>query len=134
MPGTFILMDRKGQHQALIHLEACDGMKSLGVYIAVDGNEREQENYLREKAKEFREQVRSSQCSPDTATYTYNSCFLKSIEYSIVVTNFDKKKWNGITASALESSLNKSAMARKFQRDVLYGPALYKGLYINYPY
>ena len=66
-------------------------MKSLRIYIAVDGNEKEQEKYLRKLAKEFGE-IRSSQCTADIATYTYNLCFLKSIEYSMAVTNFDEKK------------------------------------------
>ena len=52
----------------------------------------------------------------------------------MAVTNFDEKKCNEIIANALESSLDKSAMARKFPRVVLYGPALYEGLGINHPY
>ena len=60
--------------------------------------------------------------------------FLKSIEYSCIVTNFDSKKWNEILAPALENSLTKSAMARKCSRGVLYGPDLYEGLNIKHPY
>ena len=66
--------------------------------------------------------------------YTYNSCFLKSIEYSMIVTNFDSKKWNEIVAPALECSRNKSAMARKFRRGVLYGLDLYERLNIRHLY
>ena len=66
--------------------------------------------------------------------YTYNLYFLKSNEYSNTVTNFDSKKWNEIITSALKSSLNKSVMVRKFQRGVIYGPDLYKGLDIICPY
>ena len=66
--------------------------------------------------------------------YTYNTCFLKSIEYSCIVTNFDSEQWNKISAPALENSLTKSAMARKFPRGVLYGPDLYEGLNIKHPY
>ena len=65
---------------------------------------------------------------------TCNACFLKSIEYSCIVTNFDSKKWNEILAPALESSLTKNAMARKFPRGVLYGLELYEDLNIKHPY
>ena len=52
----------------------------------------------------------------------------------MIVTNFDSKKWNEIVAPALECSPNKSAMARKFPRGVLYRPDLYEGLNIKHPY
>ena len=53
MPGTFTLMDRKGQHWALVPLEASDGIKSFWVYIVVDGDETEQEKYLRKKPRKL---------------------------------------------------------------------------------
>ena len=37
-------------------------------------------------------------------------------------------------APALESLLNKSAMAKKIPRGVLFGPDLYEGLNIKHPY
>ena len=52
----------------------------------------------------------------------------------MIVTNFDSKKWNEIVAPALECSLNKSAMTRKFPRGFLYWPDLYEGLNIRHPY
>ena len=66
--------------------------------------------------------------------YTYNACFLKSIEYSCIIKNFDSKKWNEILAPVLENSLTKSAMAKIFPRGVLYRPDLYEGLNIKHPY
>ena len=89
---------------------------------------------LTKKTEDFGEKIRSSQCTVDTVMYTYNASFLKSIKYSSIVTNFDSKKWNKIIAPALESSLNKSVMARKFPRGVLYGPNLYEGLNIKHTY
>ena len=52
----------------------------------------------------------------------------------MIVTDFDSKKWNEIVAPALEYSLNKSVMARKFPQGVLYRPDLYEGLNIRHPY
>lgn len=60
--------------------------------------------------------------------YTYNPYFLKGIEYSMSVTNFDKKRGNEVLAPALEDTLNISAMIDKFPQNVLYGPVSYKGL------
>ena len=134
MPGEFTLTDRHGVRHAIDRLEPSVEKETLGILIAPDGNQKELAKCLKEKAKDFGEKIRSSQCTADTAMYTYNSCFMKSIEYSWIVTNFDSRQWNEILAPALERSLNKSAMARKFPRGVLYGPELYEGLNIKHPY
>ena len=85
-------------------------------------------------ARTYAEQIRTSQTTPDTAMYTYKACFLKAIEYSMPVTNFTEEEWNTIMAPALKATLNKSAMATNFPRDVLYGPDLYEGMDIQHPY
>ena len=134
MPGEFTLTDRHGVCHAIDCLKPSVGKETLGVPIAPDSNQKTLGTSLVEKAKDFGEKIRSSQCMADTAMYTYNACFFKSIKYSSIVTNFDSKKWNRIIAPALECSLNKSAMVRKFPRGILYGPELYEGLNIKHPY
>ena len=134
MPAEFTLTDKDGNRHPLVRLEVSEGRKSLGVYIAVDGNEKAQKKYLIEMARTYAEQIRTSQTTPDTAMYTYKACFLKAIEYSMPVTNFTEEEWNTIMAPALKATLNKSAMATNFPRDVLYGPDLYKGMDIQHPY
>ena len=109
------------------------GKGTLGVPIAPDGNQKTLGKSLQKKAEDYRETIRSSQCTANTAMYTYNAYFLKSIEYSCIVINFNSTKWNGILAPALENSLTMSVMAREFPRGVLYGPDLYKGLNIKHP-
>lgn len=106
----------------------------MGVYITIHGNEKTQEGYLKEKTREFDEQIRSSQYNPNTIMYTYNSCFLKRIKYSNIVLNFEGKKWTEIIVLDLEGTLNRSAIAAKFLWNVLYRPTLYKGLDIQHHY
>ena len=89
MPGEFTLTDRNGIRHAFDRLEPSFAKETLGILIAPDGNQKSLALSLREKAEDFGENIRSSQCTADTAMYTYNTCFLKSIEYSCIVTNFD---------------------------------------------
>ena len=126
MPGELTLIDRHGVRHAIDRLEPSVGGKTLRVPIAPDGNQKTLATSLTEKAKDLGEKIRYSQCTADTAMYSYNSCFIKSIECSMIVTNFYSKKWNEIVAPALKCSLDKSAMTRKFPRGVLYGPDLYE--------
>ena len=92
MPAEFTLTDKDGNCHPLVRLEVSEGRKSLGVYIAVDGNEKSQKEYLIGMARTYAEQIHTSQTTPDTAMYTYKPCFLKAIEYSIQVTNFTEKE------------------------------------------
>lgn len=101
-----------------------EGRRPLCIYIVVDGNEKGLEAYLNKKEKVFAEQVRSSQCTPNIAMYTHNIYLIKGMEYSNVVSNFPGKKGNKIVAPVLENSLNKSTIAAKFPREVLYGPVI----------
>ena len=132
MPGEFTPTDRHGIWHVFDRLEPNFGKETLGVPIAPDGNQKTL--VLQEKGKDFGEKIRSNQCTADTAMYTYNAYFLKSVEYSCIVTNFDSKKRNEILAPVLESSLTKSAMAKTFPRGVLYSQNLYEGLNIKHPY
>ena len=92
MPAEFTLTDKDGNRHPLVRLEVSEGKKLLGVYIAVDGNEKAQKECLIGMARTYAEQIRTSQTTPDTAMYTYKACFLKAIEYSMPVTNFTEKE------------------------------------------
>ena len=50
-------MDKDDNWHPLVRLEVLEGRKSLGVYIAVDGNETAQEAYLIKIARKYAEQI-----------------------------------------------------------------------------
>jgi hypothetical protein len=91
----------------------------------MDGNQRAQFLFLKEAAIIFAGQIRSSKCDKNTALYTYNSCFMKSMEYCMTTTYFSETEWNAILAPALKYSLQKPTMTSKSPHPVLYGPDLY---------
>ena len=57
MPIEFTLTDKDGNRHPLVHLEGSESQKSLGVYIAVDGNEKGQESCLIKKTRDYAEQI-----------------------------------------------------------------------------
>ena len=77
MPWEFALTDRYGVHYAIDRLEPSFGKETSGVPIAPDGNQKTLGMSLREKAEDFGEKIRSSQCTAETAMYTYNACFFE---------------------------------------------------------
>ena len=52
---------------------------------------------------------------------------MKSIEYSMVISDFTKKDWNHIPYNAKRRSLQKSRMAQNFPHAILYGPKKFNG-------
>jgi Leu/Phe-tRNA-protein transferase len=103
------LIDKHGNRETLKRLEVWQAQKTLGVFLAMDGNQRAQFLFLKEAAIIFADQIRSSKCVKNTALYTYNSCFMKSMEYCMTTTNFSETEWNAILAPALKYSLQNQA-------------------------
>jgi hypothetical protein len=97
MPGSFTLVDKHSNREILTRLEVWEAQKTLGVFLAMDGNQRAQFLFLREKSKEFANQIRSSKCDKNTALYTYNSCFMKSMEYCMTTTRNPRPYPNALT-------------------------------------
>ena len=46
------------------------------------------------KSRVFASQIRSSTCDENSALYSYQSSFLKSLEYSMEVTRFTEEEWS----------------------------------------
>ena len=73
MPGEFTLTDRHGVCHAIDCLEPSVGKETLGVPIALDGNQKTLGTSLRKKVEDLGEKIRSSQCTAGTIMYTYNA-------------------------------------------------------------
>ena len=75
--------------------------KTLGIFVAMYGNEAVQLQYLREVATLLATQIHTSKCSKKKALYTNNSSFMKTMEYPMSVTCFTEQQWAHIVAPAL---------------------------------
>jgi hypothetical protein len=53
MPGSFTLVDKHGNREIPTRLEVWEAQKTLGVFLAMDGNQKAKFLFLREKSIEF---------------------------------------------------------------------------------
>ena len=90
MSAEFTLTDKDCNRHPLIRLEVLEGRKSLGVYIAVNGNEKTQEAYLIEMAKKYAEQIKPANVLPVWQWTHTIPFFLKAIKELMPITNFSK--------------------------------------------
>lgn len=134
MLGDFYLLDKEHTHHSLKRREVSQATETSGVYVAVDSNLLAQKEALRNKAKLFAEKLYTSQCELNTAIYTYNTCFIKSMEYCMPATNFTKAKWKSIISPAKEVALQKARMSSKFPSELLYGSLQYNAFFFEEPF
>ena len=75
-----------------------------------------------------------SHISKNNAQYTFQSSFMKTLDYPMIATTLTKKEWVSIITPALCATLLKMGMARNFPRQIVYGPKLFQGLGFFHPF
>ena len=108
--------------------------KTQGIFISMDINEKAEKIYLREEATTFAAQTKTRKANKNACLYTYNASFMKTMEYSMAVTQFSEAEWNSIVAPALQISLQKGGMSKHFLLAVFYGPEYYQCFHVMHPY
>ena len=80
MPGEISIKDCNRQRVTLQRHDVSHAEKTLGVYVAMDGNQAAEKEYLLAKSMEFRNQLCCQRVAKNDVLYTYRSSFLKSLE------------------------------------------------------
>jgi hypothetical protein len=77
----------------LKRLEFFEAFKTLGVFLAPDGNFKEEKQRLTDEALEFGERVRTNKMSREEAWHAMKTTILKTLEYPMEATSFNKEEW-----------------------------------------
>ena len=134
-PGDLTLLNKDQTSRTTItRYEVGHAEETLGVFLAMDGNNQRQIEELKKKSKEFGDQVRVSNTTPSAVWYTYSSSFLKSLEYPMSATTISKKEWDQILQPAIQWVLPKIGLARNTPRDMLYSPLATQGFGALHPW
>ena len=97
LPGDISIntVDDEGR-AVLLRYEASVAQKTLGVFLAMDGNNIEETRYLRQKAVDFAECVRTGFLSRQDATYALHRTIMKTLEYPMVASHQHEQASVGI--------------------------------------
>ena len=68
------------KRQKIKQLDVSDAYETLGVFIAADGNHREQLKIMKEQARDWADQLRTSFLSENEAVQALHSTILKKLE------------------------------------------------------
>ena len=64
--------------------------KTLGVFIAMDGNEEAEIEHLKKVSETFCHQLRTAKCAKNASMYTLQYSLMKTFEYPMVATQLDE--------------------------------------------
>ena len=134
MEGSYLLNNQFGHPHNLERLDVSVGRETLGVHIAMDGNQDDQVISLENKSKDYAAKIMASRYNQNTAVYSYNRCFMKSLEYCMPVMSISKAQWTKIVKPGKQRALQKAGISLHFPNQVLYGPTKYGGYNYRNPY
>ena len=93
LPGKFTLTDPSGNRHPLRRFPPSHAVKTLGVYISMDGNEQAEINFLKQECIDFGARMRSASCTKNEALYSFNTSLLPKLEYAMPVTDISESQW-----------------------------------------
>ena len=134
MPGEFTIQNKDGIQAPLKRYEVSHADKTLGVFIAVDGNEEAEIEHLKKLSEKFGHQLRTAKCEKNASMYTLQYSLMKTFKYPMVATQLDKGTWTAILRPTLQAALHKAGMSMNVPRDVLFDPALFQGYQLQHLY
>ena len=120
--------DKDNTVESLKYLSFSESKEMVGVFLAPDGNQKEQWRALNMKAKTWAGKIRASPLDPDAVWVAMTCTIIKGLEYPLAATTLSKRKLDKIMSHVLSSALPRAGFTRKFPRAVLYGPTEFQGM------
>lgn len=117
-PGEIRVHDADNQLRNLDRLAPNEARKTLGVFVAPNGNWRKQIDYLKEKSRVFASQLETNFISRSEAWYAFRFSFLKAIEYLALAIQLSREEWDDVLRPAMSTVLQKVGFPATFPRKI----------------
>jgi hypothetical protein len=127
-PSQINVKDWNGNLQVLERLDIDVARRSLGVYIALNGQWNTQVSMLREKSVEWAGRMKASTLSPYLAMLAYSTRIHKKLSYLLAVTCLTEAQCKIIQSPALGLALTKAKIGRDFPNACVFGQEHHHGL------
>ena len=110
----FTVKDAWNTRQELVQIHPSIAKETLGVFLAPDGNENKQIEYLTQKIKKWEDKIRTNQISKIHAYTALTTTIYKTIEYSLPTSTITKENWKKIMAPLNKCGLQINGICSKF--------------------
>ena len=135
-PGEVTMRLPDSQERVTLRrLEPDEASKTLGIHIAMDGNQEAQTQYLKDKGIEFSDAYRcATGIEKNDAWEGWLSTIMATFRYPAIATTMTESQWDEVMKPVSVVGLNKSGISRNFPRSVLFGPDLFQGMGVIHPF
>ncbi len=103
--------------------DVSEAHKTLGVWLAPNGDDSAQADYLRSKAATTAHLIISSNFTKSDTFLAYHCCWIPSICYSLGTSAMDSKTLKSVQGPATSVFLQKMGFNKHFPRAVAFGPS-----------
>jgi hypothetical protein len=134
LPGQLWATNHDGQRMTLKRIGPSQGGITLGVVIAMDGNQRNAKLHLLDAAGEYADQLRSGLIRTKDAWYSFTTRFLKTLEYPMEAVSLSLADWDDVVQLVMGILLQKCGFASTFPRKLVWTSLKYQGLGAPHPF
>ena len=127
-PASLQVKDMHGVMQTIQRYPTNHAERTLGIYLAPDGNEKRQEQVLYEKSVAWANKLKGSHLPKHLATTAYLTTIDKTFSYPLVATCLTFKQCQHIQSPAMTAALQLSSIGKDLPVVARTGPVKYQGL------
>jgi len=132
--GTVTARNPKGEREPLQRVPPNKALRTLGVRLAPDGNNKAEAEYLTERSHHFADLIRAGSLPRPLVWLAMTTTIFKTIEYPLPATTFTETECHAIIRPILMAGLPASGIARTFPRALVHGPVRFQGLGLPDPW
>ena len=120
--------------ERLERLEPHSAKETLGIFVAMDGNSKDEINHLLTKTRQMAEYLRTANITKTETWYTFTAAFMKTLEYPMEAICLTREQWEKVMSPLLSIVLQKSGITQVFPRTMIYSSTKYHGLGVLHPW
>ena len=120
-PGD-ITLEANNEHVQITRKDPHEACKELGIFIAPDGNMKQQFEYCLGKAKTMKTTIAASALTRNEADIFHHSRYMGWTRYFLPIATFFMKECNAIQSQVNMALLPKVGFNRHMPHAVIYGP------------
>jgi hypothetical protein len=127
-PAHILIPDENRTQQRIKSCETSDGRKTLGAFLAPDGNNNAQLTYMNNATDKWTRRIQRSFISRFSANISVRTTIMKTLVYPTAAITISEKECNKLMTKIKNAALPKMGINRKVGLKYLYGPSRYQGI------
>jgi hypothetical protein len=128
LPGVLTLKDHARTTTELTRLEVHEARETLGLWIAMDGNQRSQVYAIKKKIDSWADKIRTKQLTRTEAWISLRVGISKAIRYPLAATQLSKKECKSLDSRLLQTALPALGFPKTFPHAIAHAPTTALGL------